>query len=742
VDTREAAAVVLAVLLAAPCAFAQTTVPPATATAHAASPAPKRVRAVRVPKGSITVDGRMDEAVWQTAPPATDFVQQQPREGAPTTHPSEVRFLYDDDTLYIGGRFTEPEVDKLVVNELRRDFVARDGDLFVVLFDTFNDRLNAYNFQTNPGCALRDSQSSDDGRYINANWDAVWTCRSTIEASAFVIEEAIPFRQLRFPRTRTQEWGLNIFRLVRHTNEQTIWNPVPRQFNQFKMSYAGVLEGLEDIEPGLNVRIKPFVTTRATDAAGARSTHADGGLDVKVGLASNLVLDGTWRTDFSQVEADAQQVNLTRFNLFFPEKREFFLENQGAFQIGGATNASSVFNAATNDLVPFFSRTIGLSDTGTPIPIVGGLRLSGRVGRGTIGVLAMRTEEETRSRQAALPAATFTVARYAHDFLANSTVGVFVLDKERGDVSNRVVGAEIRLNLNRTLNIDGLVMASDKTGVGTGQAFKGGVTWDPGRTALNLSYIALGETFRDDLGFIPRQGVDILSGTVMRRLRPAWAAPTVREFRVTLPGRLFLRDPAGVETTHVAPALTAEFKDASTATFTVEHREEYLAASFRPQGMPTGSAIGAGRYLFDGASLAYAGTHAKRVALTGELRAGGFYDGNRVGAAAGMRVRYSPKLATTVSVGRDHLTGVGGATFDTTLMSLRVDGSFSTRMFLNAFVQYNSVTRLLTTNIRYDFVYRPLSNLYVVLNDTRPANGGTARATRSLAVKFTRLFSY
>jgi hypothetical protein len=718
----------------------------ATASAQPAAPPPaavaqKRAQAVRVPNGSITVDGQLNEAVWQTAPPARDFVQQQPREGTPATESSEVRFLYDDDNLYVGGRYIEREVEKLVVNELKRDFVARDGDLIVLLLDTFSDRLNAYNFQTNPGCALRDSQSSDDGRYINANWDGVWTCRSTVGADGFVIEQAIPFKQLRFPRTRDQVWGMNIFRLIRHSNEQTIWNPVPRQFNQFKMSYAGILEGLRDIKPGRDIRVKPFVLGKASRAGGVNATDWDGGLDVKVGLASNLVLDGTWRTDFSQVEVDTQQVNLTRFNQFFPEKREFFLENQGAFQIGGATNASTAFVSATNDLVPFFSRTIGLSDSGTPIPIVGGLRLSGRVGRGTIGVLSMRTEDEPRAGQSSLPAATFSVARYAQDFLSNSTVGVFVLDKERGDVSNRVAGAEIRLNLNRTLNIDGLALVSDKTGVGSGAAFRGGITYEPGRMALNLSYIGLGDDFRDDLGFIPRQGVNILSGTFMRRLRPAWAAGRVREFRATLPGRLFLRDPAGIETVLVAPAFTAEFQDASTATVTVEHREEFLDKPFRPQGMPTGHAIAPGRYLFDGASLAYVGSNSRRFAPTGELHAGGFYDGDRVGAGGGLRVRFSRKLATTASVSRDHLDAAG-VTFDTTLVSLRIDGSFSTRMFLNAFVQYNSVTKQVLTNVRYDFIHHPLSDLFVVLTDTRATSGGTTPPTRSLAVKYTHLFSF
>ena len=184
---------------------------------------------------------------------------------------------------------------------------------------------------------------------------------------------SIPFKQLRFPQGDDQVWGLQIFRLIRHSNEATLWSPTPRQFNQFKMSYAGVLEGIRGVERARNIRVKPFVTGQRRQANGVDSGDGDGGVDVKVGLGTSLVLDGTYRTDFSQVETDAQQVNLTRFNLFFPEKREFFLENQGAFQIGPPATSSS-------NLVPFFSRTIGLSDTGNPIPIVGGLRLTGKVG--------------------------------------------------------------------------------------------------------------------------------------------------------------------------------------------------------------------------------------------------------------------------------------------------------------------------------------------------------------------------
>jgi hypothetical protein len=227
----------------------------------------------------------VDEPGWLEGPAASDFVQMQPIEVSPATeaHRSEVRFRYDDENLYVGATFFEDEPDKLVTNDLKRDFPgARDGDLYVLVIDTFNDRLNAYNFQTNPGCALRDSQSYDDGRSVNANWDTVWDCRSSVGPAAWYVEEAIPFKQLRFPQGSAQTWGVNVFRLIRHTNEQTVWNQIPRQFNQFKTSYAGVLEGISGVNPGRNKReLRPVLQPdhrperRRRPDSGRRRSSAD-----------------------------------------------------------------------------------------------------------------------------------------------------------------------------------------------------------------------------------------------------------------------------------------------------------------------------------------------------------------------------------------------------------------------------------------------------------------------------------
>lgn len=740
------AALVLSCLaLAAGPAVAQQT----TGTAPEPARRTKQAMAVRIPSGQIVVDGNLDESGWAMAEPATDFVQQQPQEGAPATqaHRSEVRFLYDDEHLYVGATFFEDEPNRLVINELRRDFGARDGDLFVLILDTFGDKLNAYNYQTNPGCALRDSQSYDDGRTINANWDTVWFCRSSIGEGAWYVEQAIPFKQLRFPRQDEQTWGLQIFRLIRHTNEQTIWSPTPRQFNQFKTSYAGVLEGIRGVRPGRDIRFKPFLTGEIREVGGETDQKADGGFDVKIGLGTNLVLDGTYRTDFSQVEADAQQVNLTRFSLFFPEKRQFFLENQGAFQIGPPASDRS-------NLIPFFSRTIGLSASGTPVPIIGGGRLTGKVGRNNVALLSIQTEEEDRTGLPSLPGANFSVLRYGREFLTNSSAGFFYLGKEQGDISNRLVGSDLRFYPTREWNIDAMFIHSEKTDVGGGDAWRTGIQYDSGLTQYAASYTSLDSSFRDDLGFIPREGVDIFTANVMRRLRPRSLAGTFRELRVQMPYQRYTRDaldpntilPIGVETETVAPTFTAEFSDASNVEYAFLVDEELLTAPFRPQGIPAGQTIPAGRYVFNTNTITYNGNNSKRLGFDAAYRFGEFYNGERTGFTISGRYRLNAKFATTLSITRDVIDLPGGVSFDTNLATLRLDTSFSTRMFLNAFIQYNSVTKQLSSNIRYDFIHHPLSDIYLVFNDSRFRDDGrplpTQVPSRALILKVTHLLSF
>jgi hypothetical protein len=331
---------------------------------------------------------------------------------------------------------------------------------------------------------------------------------------------------------------------------------------------------------------------------------------------------------------------------------------------------------------------------------------------------------------------------------------VFFLDKERGSTSNRLGGVDLRFYPTRAVNIDGMFIQSAKTGVGSGVAWRVGAQYTPALSQYTLQYTSLGNAFRDDLGFVPREGVDILNASLLRRLRPAALAPMVREVRLELPFLRYTRDALdpltggaiGVETQTVTPAVTVEWSDASTVLFSVLNDEEALLAPFRPQGIPAGSFIPADRYRFNSGAVSYIGSNARRLAFNGEYRFGEYYDGNRAGFTAGGRLRVSEKLATTLSFSRDVIDLPAGVTFSTNLASLRVDASFSTRMFLNAFIQYNSVTRQLASNIRYQFIHHPLSDLFLVYNDTRFHDtllpGGSLPPSRAVILKLTHLLSF
>jgi hypothetical protein len=414
--------------------------------------------------------------------------------------------------------------------------------------------------------------------------------------------------------------------------------------------------------------------------------------------------------------------------------------------------------------VPFFSRTIGLSTdqtdgngallsqnrgTGNPIPIIGGVRLTGKAGRNVIGVLNMETEKEDRAggfcpagqATCSLPSSSFSVFRYGREFLNNSLVGAFVMDKERGDISNRLGGADLRFYPTRSWNIDGMFIRSTKSGFTDDNAWRTGVQYDKDLDQATATYTSLGTTFQDDLGFVPRQGVHILNLDYLRRVRPVATSRWVREFRPELPYVRYTGIARGeVQTATLTPTLTAEFVDASTLAVSYARDEELLAQPFKPQGIPAGQSIPAGRYVFYTGDALYTPQNAHVIAPTFDYRFGDYYNGSRTGYTAGARVRLSRYLATTVSFSRDTID-LPTTSFHTDLASLRIDASFSTRMFLNAFIQYNNVTHQVLSNIRYDFIHHPLSDVFITYNDTRDSNG-VLQPSKQLVLKMTHLLSF
>jgi len=688
----------------------------------------KRAVAVRILE-PITVDGLLDETAWQLATPASEFYQQQPVEFEQAVHRTEVRFLYDDRTLYIGAMLFDDEPSRLVTNDLKREFGIRYSDGFGVLLDTFHDRQNSYAFITNPGGAVRDTMAWDNGRKVDANWNGVWTVRTRVLSNGWSVEYAIPFSTLRFTASADQEWGLNVVRVVRRDNEISTWAPVPRQFSHYRVGYAGTLTGITSVQSGRNLQVKPFATGRAgRGVVDTTAGNADGGLDVKWGFTSSLVLDGSYRTDFSQVEADEQQINLTRFSLFFPEKREFFLENQAAFQIGVE---GGEFDDPRRDLVPLFSRRIGLSADGRPIPVVGGLRVTGRAGDQGVGVMTMQTEAfEGR------PSENFTAMHVTHNVGGSGAIGASYFGREAsgGNSFNRVAGVDFRLSPRRNVELDAFAMRSATAEKPGDWAGKAGVRVDAERHRARLGFVHVGDQFRHDLGFIQRTGVGTMFGTYAYQIRPAGANPTVREYSIgaateatgtSVYDRLLTR--IGSVRYGMTFADGAEINGALNTTF------ERLEVPFTIGNLKVPSAD----YEYQDGSVEYISDRSATVSGSVKIGAGEFWTGNQRTYSGGLRFRLNAHLAASTTLSRSDIRLPNGSLV-ADLAGFRVDWSFSPRMFLNAFVQYNGATNSWVSNVRYNFIHRPLSDIYVVWNETRLP--GLQR--RALLLKYTHMMAF
>jgi hypothetical protein len=391
----------------------------------AARPAPT-VQAHRL-SSALRIDGKLDEEIYRATDAISDFVQQEPDEFKPATEKTEAWIFFDDDNIYISARNYESHPERRVANEMRRDTnQLRQNDTFGVMLDTFHDRRNGYIFYANAIGGFADSQVTDEGP-PNVDWNTVWDVRTADFEGGWTIEMAIPFKSLRYQPGTEQQWGINLRRVVRWKNEWSYLAQVPRALTTFrgflKISSAGTLDGLQVPSGRSNLEVKPYALGGvSTDNTVTPAVVNDGdgrvGGDVKYSITQNITADLTINTDFAQVEVDEQQVNLTRFNLFFPEKRDFFLEGLGTFAFAG--RASAGLGAGSGDTpYLFFSRRIGL-DQSREIPLIAGGRTTGKAGKYSFGAINVQTGEDEAVR---VDSANFTVLRAKRDILRRSSVG-------------------------------------------------------------------------------------------------------------------------------------------------------------------------------------------------------------------------------------------------------------------------------------------------------------------------------
>ena len=561
----------------------------------------KKITAVRIPSGRITVDGSLDEPQWQPVEPATDFVQTEPHTGQPATERTEVRLLYDERNLYVGVYcFDSAGSTGLVITDVNRDYGPFDNDVFTILLDTFDDDRNAFMFGTNPKGSRREGQVGGDGAVSNFDWDGIWYVKTRITEVGWQLEMAIPFKTLRFREAEEQKWGVNFLRRIRRKNEDTHWSPIPRHYRMNRASLAGTLEGIHGIRQGRNLQVKPYmsapVTRRQNDDV---DFNPDVGLDAKYGITPGLTLDLTANTDFSQVEADEAQVNLTRFSLFFPEKRDFFLENSSIFGFGKFTRAGEA-SSGRRDLIPFFSRRIGISD-GRVVPISGGARLSGRAGKYTLGALSMQA-----NRFRTTPSTNFSVARLRRDVLGRSTVGGIFIDKESGGGRfNRTWGLDTEMKLFNYMDISSFVLRTDAPGIRDGRnAADFSVAWTDRLFDVEGDYLIIGKNFEPEVGFVPRRGIRKAVGEFALTPRPGESVPWIREFRPSTAIE-YITDPGNVlQSRRVQSEFSIVFRNSSTFAVRRTASFERLKTPFE---IPSAARkVPAGDYNFDEYYVSYA----------------------------------------------------------------------------------------------------------------------------------------
>jgi hypothetical protein len=737
------------VLSALTCAVASTASaqqpPRAAATA---SPA-RRATATRTTEAPV-IDGQLDERIWQQATPIVDFVQTEPSEGQPATEPTEVRILFDDKAVYVGVMNYDSDTEHIVATDSRRDSALSGQDSFQMILDTYHDRQNGFIFGTTPLGLQYDAQVRNEGETIrsaptsggggntggagggvNGNWDGSWDVRTRIVEHGWVAEFMIPLRTLRYGAA-PQTWGVNFSRTIERKRESVYWSPISRIYSLARLSSAGDLSGLNMPAPR-DLKLMPYVSGSANRNFARASERnydqtGDWGIDAKLGVTSSSTLDLTYNTDFAQVEVDEQQINLTRFNLLFPEKRPFFLENRGLFAVG-----------RPGEIDLFFSRRIGISDAGELLPIAGGARYTGKAGGVNVGLLDMQTEQVgTRS------ANNFSAARVSKDLPNRSNVGAIAVNRQgTGDLAgddnwNRTFGVDGRYGIGETTTLTGFAARTQTPGAsGREHAFSGAFDFKTRKYESQLSYTEVGDDFDPQVGFLERtDGYRQVQTGLRRHIRTASLAKHgLREWEPHMSYESYW----GFDGLHESALLhldsRLDFENGySLGSTALNVQWEGLRKPFE---VYPGVVVPAGEYRSPYFLSTSSTDRRKWISASMNLNAGGFLSGTQISLAPSLNIREEGRLTSSLRWTRNDISLPQGD-FVTNLVTARLTYNFSTQINASTLIQYNDRTRRWSTNLRFNWLRTAANGLYVVYNDTE-AFSGLGPVSRTFIVKYSHL---
>ncbi len=664
-------------------------------------------------KNNIKLDGKLSEADWKLAKPITNFVQVEPYQGEPSNFNTVVKILFDKKNLYIGAFCKDTAGKKGIrVQDFRRDFSYFKNDLFGVAIDPFNGKRNALGFQTNPYGALRDLQVFDD-IIFDREWDALWNARSFITSDGWSCEIAIPWKTLRYPKANKDSviWGINFNRIARKENENSTFSPYPRSFDGYRMTYAAELKGLEPPKPGINIQVNPFWVNEYN----GKNYNTKVGGEVKLSPTVHSTLDLTFNTDFAQADVDRQVNNLTRFSVFFPERRQFFLENAGLFDAGDEFTFK-----------PFFSRTIGLDNDGNPLPIDAGIRFTDKNNNYSLGGLYVHQRETTNTA-----AANIGVLRYLKNYGKQNNIGVIFTNKTNQANNN------FKNSNNTAATITGFNRFSDKlsfnytlSGTNTTGNLKDNGT--ASYTSLNYqtnNFVVLYNTsfvsknFNPQLGFVARTNfVKNYFDAYFIKRKQKWFPNFIRSWEPGVSADIYQNtNNLGLQEAFVSvyPVFLV-FNNGGKFVLSAHLNWQNLTANFNPVGIE----ITKGNYQYNQINIEYESDPSSKFSYETSIQSGNYYNGNITAVNGSVRYAPSPHLAFNIDYEANFLRNIGLAkeNLNTQLVTPNIRMALNPRLQINVFYQYNTATERSRWNTRFSWEYKPLSYIYLVWNENKINN--------------------
>jgi len=679
----------------------------------------RQLEATRI-EGDLKIDGRLDELEWMSAGSARDFIQTDPYQGLPAQKRTVVKLLYNKDYLYVAAIcYDTIGRSRYRVLNFQRDYVASNADFFAFAIDSYNDERNAVMFGMNPYGVQRDLLSFDD-KYYDANWDGLWVVRTQRTDTAWIAEAAVPWKTLRYKSTAglLQTWGISFGRIARTSNEFSNWPAFPRAYGGLRMAYAGKLINLQAPKPSTNIRVQPYMlyayneTRQGAKSVYSKSTVKPGG-DVKWAINPNTLLDLTFNTDFAQADVDRQVNNTGRFSVFFPERRQFFLENAGLFTVGLDPLSNSQSDYSTR-IQPFFSRTIGLDADGNPLNIDAGARLVYRSDKRSAGGLFIRQEGNAHTNPA-----NFAVGRYSQNLGKQNRIGALLSYKTEdgtGGARNFTGTIDAFFRWNQSLSWSGMASATSSSKDRTGYAASSQLLYNSNKWIAWWTQSIVTDTYHPQMGFVARGNTLVTDPGVILQERGKWLPAFIRTYSPGVSYTMY-HNASTLRLTDRYINLTPlwfQFQNGGVFSWNMVFTRQHLEQAFTPLGVT----IEKGDYSYLRQKISISSDQSKKisVSLTGNL--GRYYNGRYHSLAAAFSFAPSPYIFISPNIEVGRLEKVGGVSKDVALYTVEGRLAVNPRLQLSCLFQRSNITNTVSWNTRFSWEFKPLSYFYIVFNNS------------------------